>query len=187
MQSTMALLQQPGLCASKHTSRPNAHNALSFLPSRTSARRAAVVPCAFVRGTCGMPFGAGRASQQILEQMLQDAVTVGSSASRDFELPLAVDAADEGEEYVFFADIPGVQRHDLKVQFVYRRLFFLFVYMRTALGMNQRSRLLSAPNSLPPALLQPSCRSDNGCVVFEAQTNEGRWKFGCFIRLDLMI
>lgn len=64
-----------------------------------------------------MPFGAGRASQQILEQMLQDAVTVDSPASRDFGLPLAVDAADEGEEYVFFADIPGVQRQDLKVQF----------------------------------------------------------------------
>ncbi|KAK9817344.1 hypothetical protein WJX74_006521 [Apatococcus lobatus] len=116
MQSTMSLVQQPGLHSSKLNSRSGAQQLLSSLPARVAVRRAVVPPQAFVRGTCGMPFGAGRASQQILEQMLQDAATVGSAAVRDIDLPLAVDAVDEGEEYLFFADLPGVQRQDLKVQ-----------------------------------------------------------------------
>ena len=64
-----------------------------------------------------MPFGERRADQQMMNQMLREVMGLSSSQSpaRDFELPLAVDAADEGSAYVFRADIPGVLRTDLKV------------------------------------------------------------------------
>ena len=115
MQPTVALVQQPGLQSSKLRPSVGAHQSLSYRPTRLTAHRTALAPQAFVRGTCGMPFGAGRASQQVLEQMLQEIASVSPSSRRSTELPLAVDAADEGEAYVFSADIPGVQRQDLKV------------------------------------------------------------------------
>ena len=64
-----------------------------------------------------MPFGYRRADQQLMNQMLREVMGLSGSQSpaRDFELPLAVDAADEGSAYVFRADIPGVLRTDLKV------------------------------------------------------------------------
>ena len=119
MLATMSRAQQPLV----HSSRLSFRSALSqqLVPSvpRPAARRCAAAPQAFVRGSCGMPFGARRADQQVLDQMLREVMGMGSAgsqpAARDFELPLAVDAADEGSAHVFRADIPGVLRQDLKV------------------------------------------------------------------------
>ena len=65
-----------------------------------------------------MPFGVRR-ERQILDQMLRDGLGLGfhgpAPAAGDYEVPLAVDAADEDDAYVFRADIPGVFREDLKV------------------------------------------------------------------------
>ena len=124
----MSRVQQPTV----HSSKPSSRSALSphLVPSvpRPAARRYAAAPQAFVRGCCSMPFGARRADQQVLDQLFREVMGFDSGgsqpAARDFELPLAVDAADEGSAYVFRADIPGVLRQDLKVLPFFQPLTF---------------------------------------------------------------
>ncbi len=119
----MSCLQQPlvqpsRLSSSSALSTTNVPAAAILRPARRAQR---TVPQAFMGGYCGSPFAASRVNQQILQQMFQQASDMARSpteTSSDFELPLAVDAADEGDMYVFRADIPGVQRADLKVCFL---------------------------------------------------------------------
>ncbi|KAK9838918.1 hypothetical protein WJX74_005872 [Apatococcus lobatus] len=120
MQTTMSSMQQSLARTSRLSSRPAVSQQLRASVIRPAARRGASAPEAFLRGRCGMPSGNRRADQQVLDQMLREVMGLSFSgaqqAGRDFELPLPIDAADEGSAYVFRADIPGVLRQDLKVQ-----------------------------------------------------------------------
>ncbi|KAK9838707.1 hypothetical protein WJX74_001804 [Apatococcus lobatus] len=123
MQTAMSRMQQPAVDSSRLSSRSAFSQQLVSPVSRPAARlgrRCATAPQAFMRGNPCMPFGYRQADQQVLDQMFRQFMGLGvsgtQSAACDFELPLAVDAADEASSYVFRADIPGVLRQDLKVQ-----------------------------------------------------------------------
>ena len=120
MQTIMSCLQQPTIIASKLSLRSAASQRLVSPMSYSTGRRSPTPPQAIMRGICGMPFGDTQANQQVMDQMLRQCLGLdcsgSQSAAADFELPLAVDAAEEGSTYVFRADIPGVLRENLKVQ-----------------------------------------------------------------------
>ena len=117
MQSTLTRVQQPAIQSPRLSARFSLSNTLPAVSVRHSTRRPIKAPQAYFRPNSGLPFWAARAGQAILEEMLQEVNDVSSysSAAKDFELPLAVDSAEEEDAYVFRADIPGVHRANLKV------------------------------------------------------------------------
>ena len=129
-------------------------NHLRITRSKPSQKQARAVRAA---GYNGKPFsGSGTASEELLESMIRDlaeSVFPGSTAQTQQDMRLAVDAHETLVGYVYYADIPGVQQDNLKVN---SRLV-LALFLRASLPLLASAILIGSIATLRD-IMEPRAR-----------------------------